>query len=461
MAKALHAPAYRDSTAPVFQDVIAEDPMPAPAVFQEYSEVNVPVSSVSRSEYTSPEFAQAEQERMWSRVWQMACREEQLREPGDIVVYESPGASIIVVRTEDGGIRGFYNSCLHRGMRLCAGDTSVRRLTCPFHGFTWNLDGSLAHVPARWDFPGMKDAEMHLPEVRVETWGGFVFINRDADAPPLETYLGRLVPHFADWSYGDLYLATTIRKTIQANWKTGVEAFLESYHLSGIHAQALPFGGDASTQYDVWEDDPHVSRFLEPTGIVSDQYPRDLSEQEILDFVMKIVFGGAGETPKLEPGMKARHFMSAGMRAQMGELHGRDYSAMSDSEAGDAIQYFLFPNIVIFRSLPYPFVYRFLPVRDNPNQSTFEFLVFKPRPTDGSEIPEVEVVELGPDDTFAGSGVLPPWQGEIYDQDVTGLAMCQLGIRDGGDADIIYSRYQEVRIRHLHDTLHRYLDGRL
>ena len=452
------APAHRDSPAPLFQEVVAGDPLPPPPVLREYSELDVPVASVPRAEFTSPEFARAELEHMWPRVWQMACREEQLPEPGDIVVYESPGASIIVVRGDDGEIRAFYNSCLHRGMKLCANDSSVARLACPFHGFTWNLDGSLAHVPSKWDFPGLKDAEMHLPEVRVGRWGGFVFINRDPQSASLETYLGRLVPHFADWSYGELYAATVLKKTVEANWKTAIEAFLESFHLAGIHAQALPFGGDASTQYDVWADDPHVSRFLEPVGIASDQYPQKLSEQQILDSVMKTVFG-SGETPTLEPGMKARHFMAAGMREEMGKLQGRDYSALSDSEAGDAIQYSLFPNIILFRSLPYPFAYRFLPVRDDPNRSTFEFYVFQPKPTDGSEIPEMRVVELGPDDSFAGAGVLPPWQGEIYDQDVVGLALCQQGIRDGGTADIMFSRYQEVRIRHLHQTLHSYLGG--
>lgn len=450
------APDYRESPAPLFQQVIADDPIPAPAVLREYSEVDVPVARVPRDQYRSPAFAALEEERLWPRVWQMACREEQIPEVGDCVVYDSPGASFIIVRSGPDDIRAYYNSCLHRGMKLCAQDTSVAKLSCPFHGFTWNLDGTLAHVPSRWDFPGLKDENMHLPQARVERWDGFVFLNRDADAPPLADYLGHIPAHFADWSYGDKYLATVIRKTIDANWKTCIEAFVESYHLAGIHAQALPFGGDASTQYDVWADDPHVSRFMEPTGIMSDQLPRALSEQEILNSALSVVFAGAAP-PTLEDGMKARHFMAAGMRAAMGEAHGVDYSAMSDAEAGDAVQYSLFPNLIIFRSLGYPYVYRFLPVRGDPNRATFEFMIFKPKPADAQWLPEVEKVELGETDTFAGAGVLPPWHGEIYDQDVNGLRQCQAGMRDGGDADIIYSAYQEVRIRHLHQTLARYV----
>lgn len=449
------APEYRESPVPAYQQVIAGDTVEAPDVLREYSELDVPVARVPRDQYRSPAFAALEEERLWPRVWQLACREEQIPEVGDIVVYESPGASFLITRTADDEIRAYYNSCLHRGMKLCAHDTSVMKLSCPFHGFTWNLDGTLAHVPARWDFPDMKEADMNLPEARVGRWQGFVFINRDAAAPPLEQYLGHLPDHFTDWSYDGKYLATVIRKTIDANWKTGIEAFLESYHLAGIHAQALPFGGDASTQYDIWSDDPHVSRFLEPTGVMSDQLPRELSEQEILNAALSVVFAGT-EPPQLGEGMKARHFMAAGMRAAMGETDGVDYSAMSDTEAADAVQYSLFPNIIIFRSLGYPYVYRFLPVRGDVNRATFEFMIFKPKPADGM-VPEVNIVDLGQDDNFAGASALPPWLGEIYDQDVYGLQQCQAGIRDGGDADIIYSAYQEVRIRHLHQTLARYL----
>lgn len=450
------APDYRQSAAPLFQQVIADDPVPAPAVLREYSELDIPVAHVPRDRYRSPAFAALEDERMWPRVWQMACREEQIPEVGDCLVYNSPGASFVIVRSAPDEIRSYYNSCLHRGMKLCAENTSVRKIVCPFHGFTWNLDGTLAHVPSRWDFPDLQENKMNLPEARVECWDGFVFINRDHDAPPLMDYLGHMPAHFADWSYSDMYLATVIRKNMDANWKTCIEGFVESFHLAGIHAQALPFGGDASTQYDVWADDPHVSRFLEPTGVMSDQLPQALSEQEILDSALALVFGG-GEVPRLDEGVKARHFMAESMRTAMSQAHGRDYSQMSDSEAADAVQYSLFPNIILFRSLGYPYAYRFLPERGNPNRSTFEFMIFKPKPADADFLPEVEVVDLGDEGSFAAAGVLPPWHGEIYDQDVTGLRLCQDGIRNGGDADIIYSAYQEVRIRHMHQTLSRYV----
>ena len=151
--------------------------------------------------------------------------------------------------------------------------------------------------------------------------------------------------------------------------------------------------------------------------------------------------------------------MANATRQAMEQQDGRDYSRLSDSEVADAAQYSLFPNIILFRSLGYPYAYRFLPVRDDPNSCTFDFLIFKPKPAESSDpLPEAMHIALGPDDRFSDCGALPAWLGEIYDQDTEGLAQCQQGLRDGGDADVMYSAYQEVRIRHLHQTLASYLE---
>jgi hypothetical protein len=97
-------------------------------------------------------------------------------------------------------------------------------------------------------------------------------------------------------------------------------------------------------------------------------------------------------------------------------------------------------------------------VKDNPNAATFDFMIFKPKPPAGETIPEVNQINLGPDDSFSACGAFPPWLGQIYDQDTAGLALCQAGLVDGGTADVVFSSYQEVRIRHLHQTLARYVD---
>ncbi len=457
--KSRHSPDYRTSTAPTYQEVIAGDANPAPDIFKEYSEVAIGEARIPRSRYTSEAFAALELEHMWPKVWQVACREEEIPEAGDCLVYDSPGASILVVRTETMDIKAYYNSCRHRGMKLCFGATSLEKITCPFHSFQWNLDGTINHIPAEWDFQHLESQDTSLVQVKVGVWGGFVFINRDPDSAPLLDYLGHLPDHFREWPRDDVYLSAKIIKRMDANWKTCIEAFVEAYHLSGIHPQALPFGGDSSTQYDVWPDDPNVSRFLEATGVASDQLASPLAEQEILEKALSVMGGPQADIPTLAPGQRARDLMAKAARIGTGQMDGRDYSNLSDTEAVDAMQYSLFPNFVLFRSLGYPYAYRFLPDGRDPNKATFDFLVFSPKPPDGGDIPETQVVELELEDTYRDCGVLPPWLGEIYDQDTVGLANCQKGLANGGDADIVLSNYQEIRIRHLHQTLMSYVSG--
>ena len=450
------APTYRNSPAPMYQNIIAQDPGAAPAIMREYSEVEVNTPAVPREQYTSQAFFDLEVERMWSRVWQVGCREEQIPEPGDCVLYEAPGASLMIVRLNSGRIKAFYNSCLHRGMKLCATNTSVRQFRCPFHGLTWNLDGTLARVPARWDFDSFRDEDMSLPEAKTGIWGGFVFVNRDPDAPPLDEYLGRLVNDFADWPRDAVYLAANITKVINANWKACIEAFMEAYHVAELHSEALPFGGDSSTQYDIWPDNENVSRFIEPVGVPSDQYPTPMTEQQVLA-AMHTVVTGEKSAPELPEGVSARAYMADLSRKAMSDRDGRDYSQLSDAEALDPMQYSVFPNFIVFRGLGYPFAYRFRPLGNDPGRTIFDFMVFKFKPTDGSAIPEVQQIDLGPNDLYADAGILPPWQGHIYDQDSAGLAQLQAGLSAGSKSKVIFTRYQEVRLRFLHQTLSRYL----
>jgi nitrite reductase/ring-hydroxylating ferredoxin subunit len=454
-------PAYREGQVPCYQEVIADDVAPAPDPFREFTEADVPIAGAARFEYTSPEFARRELKAMWPRVWQFACREEQIPEPGDLVVYNSPGASFIVVRTESGDIRAYYNSCLHRGMRLCDHDTSVKKLACPFHGFTWTLDGKLEHVPARWDFPNLKEAEMRLPEARVDCWGGFVFINRDENAPPLETYLGRLARHIPESHFAERRLTTIIRQVVKGNWKGGVDAFAEVFHVAGLHPQVLAYSGDSSTQYDVWPDDPHVSRWLSPAGVPNEYYPYELSEQQKLDMMMRAA--GATAVPTLAEGRKARTLLAEVTREFMSKRDGCDYSAVSDTEANDGMQYSLFPNMMLFPPLGQPWAYRFLPIRDDPNESTFELFILGEKAKEGEGDGDIQVIELGHGQSFhdAVGDFFSPMLAEVLDQDVWGIEGCQDGMRDGGGADLIFSRYQEKRLRHFHQTLHRYVDGEL
>ena len=452
----LDVPHYRESKSPTYQEVIASDAMPPLPIFSEVASSEVWIGRVPRSEYIDPDFAARERIAMWSRVWYLVGRVEQVAEPGDFIVYDGPLASLIIIRGNDEQLRAFPNSCPHRGMKLCVGEGSIAKITCPFHSFSWQLDGSIAHIPSRWDFAELEGQDISLQQVKLDTWGGFVFVNHDPDCISLDRYLGRMLSDFEGWKHEDRYAAKLIRKTIHANWKTCMETFIESFHLQGIHPQALPFGGDSSAQYDVWDDQPHMSRMLQPMGISSDHFGRTLSEQEVLGAALLAIMGQDAVVPDLPEKMSARAFLSQMLREDPAT------PPISDTELLDALQYSIFPNIVLFRSAFYPYTYRFTPDRNDPNKTIYDFYMFQPLPADGSEPPPIELIELGDGDSYADSGAFPPWLGQIYDQDSEGLARIQEGLKHGGTADLFFAQYQEVRIRQLHQVLESYLQqGRL
>ena len=126
--------------------------------------------------------------------WRVARRK--FATAGDLVIYQIAGRSLMIVRQQDGGIRAFHNSCLHRGRMLATVAGNRREIRCPFHGMAWHIDGSFKHNPIEWDFPQWRCKSMSLPEAKVETWGGFVFVNMDAAAAPLDTVLGPIKEHF-------------------------------------------------------------------------------------------------------------------------------------------------------------------------------------------------------------------------------------------------------------------------
>jgi nitrite reductase/ring-hydroxylating ferredoxin subunit len=162
----------------LYQALLDTDSIAPPPVFRIQSPLrdDGPVR-VPASRYTTAEFHRLEVEKIWKKAWQMACREEDIPEVGDHVVYDIVGISVLVTRSAPDTISAHHNVCRHRGRTLKdfpGRDTEYR---CPFHGFAWNLDGSFKHAPCSWDFDHVDFDDFDLPPVRVDTWGGFVFVN--------------------------------------------------------------------------------------------------------------------------------------------------------------------------------------------------------------------------------------------------------------------------------------------
>src|SRR5215203_2400898 len=164
----------------------SDDDVPTEVVPERY---RLGEAFVPKARYLDPEFQQLEIDRLLARTWLMACRIEELPGVGSYVEYLIGSHSILVVRESADSIRGYFNACRHRGTRLATGRGRVGALICPFHGWRWNLDGSIRLVLDREEFVPRSDEDLGLETVQVDTWGGFVFINMDPTAEPLLEYL--------------------------------------------------------------------------------------------------------------------------------------------------------------------------------------------------------------------------------------------------------------------------------
>ncbi|MEO0996904.1 MAG: aromatic ring-hydroxylating dioxygenase subunit alpha [Pseudomonadota bacterium] len=413
--------------------------------------------------FTSQEFFNLEAERMWPRVWQMACREEDIPRPGDFHVYEILDWSLLIARQDDGSIKAFYNSCLHRGRKLKTKGGSAKQFRCPFHGFTWNTDGSLKRIPCPWDFPQVKPADFTLPEARVDTWAGFVFVNMDADAMPLADYLDVLPEHFEGWDLANTSKVVHVGKIVPANWKATAEAFMEAYHAEVTHPQIMPYSGDINGRYDIYGD--HVSRNITPMAtpspVLGDKRP---AEQEILDELVgtsgRIIEEEGGDKLLVPEGMTARAFMAQMNRNAFAAEDGYDYGDKSDAEMLDAIVYNVFPNFAPWGGYVPNIVYRWRPNGWDSHSCLMEVMFLKRVPKGTARPRPAPYRLLGDDEAWSDAAELGAL-GPIFDQDMGNLPYVQAGMRASKRGHITLAGYQESRVRQMHQTLMKYIDGAL
>jgi phenylpropionate dioxygenase-like ring-hydroxylating dioxygenase large terminal subunit len=450
------APGQAREVGPSLRDQLLADPTPPPAALLEDSYAFIDDADVPYDNYTSPERAEAEYDQMWSRVWQWACHVDHIPEPGDYYVYDLGDLSALVLRTPDGSIKAYYNACMHRGTQLKQPGSCgfSKELRCPFHGWRWSLEGELLEVPQSWDFPHVTAETHRLAEMPVDVWEGFVFVNFDQDAGPLEDYLGILPQHWAEWGMGDRYIETHVYKRLPCNWKAAAEAFLEAYHVRETHSTGK-LGDEVTTQYDVWG--PHISRFIHTTSLNSPLRDPQRTEAELL---ARHASRRGTEQWELPEGMRARDFYAKRFQEEMAEKYGGDYSHMSESMTLDSIEYFVFPNAFFFPGLQIPVVYRFRPDPTTPDASYFDLLMMRPRRPDGTAPAPPEPIELDVDDTYTvatGLGGL----GAVYDQDTANMAAQTRGFKASLKRGQTLGNYQEIRGRHLQATVESYVTGDL
>lgn len=438
------------------QSVLRGDPISPPQTLLEPSDYVPEQRPIDASRYYSPEFHRLEVERMWSRVWQYAGWTYDIPNAGDIIVYRNVGQSVIVVRQRDGSLKAFRNSCLHRGRELCGEDTHQQQLRCPYHAFTWGLDGICKWIPAAWDFEQIDRANFSLPQVRVEEWNGFVFINLDDDAPALDAYLGKMVDQWKDWDFSKRYRAVTVEKEINCNWKAALDVFIETLHVYASHPEAAYLTPDTDSQYDVYADEPHFSRFHSIVGSPSPNIHPVPSQQEVLDAYTSVYLPETYGTPEgaLKGDENARAALARLARGVYRDRLGLDVTKMPVSELLDGTEYMVFPHFIVWPSLANPLGYRFRP-GDTPDNCIWETFFFVP--FEGERPPSGPVIRLKPGERIGDVAELG-YVGPILQQDSDNLEFMQNGLKASGTGVLQISRYQESRIQHYHQVLDRYLE---
>ncbi len=226
---------------PLEQPMTRHDPTLTP-IQELRANVSVPFTqahAMPKSVYTSPEFLQQEQEHIFSKDWLSAGRADTLKEPGDYLTMQIAGEPIIILRDRDGQLRGLSNVCRHRMSTLLEGRGHVRSIVCPYHAWTYNLDGTLRGAPAMTLNEDFCKDQIALPTVRVEDWLGWIMVTLNPDAPSPHAQLKdveNLVGYLDMGSYRE-----TFRETFRwnTNWKVLAENFMESYHLPVCHSGTI------------------------------------------------------------------------------------------------------------------------------------------------------------------------------------------------------------------------------
>jgi len=420
------------------------------------------VERAGKAGYFSSEYMALEWERLWTRTWLIAGVTADLDKVGDYFLFQIRDESIIVTRTET-GIKAFYNVCAHRGARLLSAERGNRKVfVCPFHSWSYNNDGTLRRITDEETFqPEVIAHRPGLKPVKCEEHAGLIFINMsEDDAPPLAEALGLPEGYLEAYRIDQMKVVRHVRSEWGANWKVGVEAFYESYHLHAVHPETRGVMGDLNVQYDLYPNG--ASRMIVPLGEPS---PR-VADQDTVNDGLKAMLQDAGIDPGDFDGTAAdvRRAIQRGKRERSDRL-GLGYERFTDGQLSDSWATGIFPNVQIGCHPEAIFLMRFLPHESDPQRFYYDTMTLLFPADDPSYCPP-DWMGL-PESTDVTGATRPatehysieedPQLGLVLSQDASLLPIVQAGMRSRGFDGQLWGE-QEQRLRHFHVELERRLE---
>lgn len=423
--------------------------------------------------YTSPQYARAEHARLWRKVWQQVGRLEEIPEVGSYLTYDIQDDSILIVRAAPDTIRAFYNVCSHRGRRLVDIPQNAKgacgkqkQFVCGFHGWSYNLEGHCNHVPNKDDWNGaLTDERTRLGEIKVDTWGGWIWVNFDSNCEPLRTYLEPAASLLDPFELHQMRVRWRRWLKFDCNWKIAMEAFAETYHVATTHPEFMKFadfkgwaraqGKHSHIGYDAPKNmdenqaaklrlgaggDPRIS--TAELQVYTWENANTNTTKTLVDAARRLV----DELPEGTPPDKVlKHWLESARRndAEQGVI----WPTVPPELVGKSgTSWQIFPNFQIGHAVNNALCYSARPDGQDPNKCIFDVSVYQLY-RKGDE-PKTEWEYTPADDKRWGS---------VLVQDFTNMAAVQQGMRNEGFRGTLPNPYRERSISNLHRNLAKYM----
>jgi phenylpropionate dioxygenase-like ring-hydroxylating dioxygenase large terminal subunit len=417
-----------------------------------------PTTLIDPARYTSAEFAKREFEAVFMHSWNLVGRDQDIPDVGDYIEYELGDQSVLVVRVDEDVVKGYYNACLHRGMQLRKGRGSATELRCPYHSWCWNLDGSIKEVIDPYEYhPSLVTPEaLQLPEVRVETWGGFYFVNFDDSAVSLLEHLGPLVEALAPFKLENMVYKSHRKVVLPVNWKTVVDNFGETYHIPTVHPQSLPYADDVNEIVSNVGDHTIMRvPVMQPSARLVTPVDQLMMLESMLDVLIDFELIDAGERkvlaelrdtmPENPAPLTIKNALISYRRKKAIELGVPD---LTDEQFLEDWDVNIFPNVEINILFDQFFGYAVHPHGTDPESCVFEIIsLTQPKPD-----------ELPPDyePEFVDDWRTYPWNG-VLSQDLSIFEGAQRGMHSKRFPGLRFASYRESGLRHTHAVIDRWL----